>query len=223
MIRSAVAAALAWTLASVAASGVAGAVQPTTDAPRLYPVDEAATCPGFEGFRRDLLAAIRRRDEAALLRAVSPTVRLSFGAPSSVDEFRQLWLSPRPVGDIWEKLGRVLELGGKCENDTFIAPYVYAHWPNVEFDAFYYQAVIGDRVRLRAAPAVDAGVVAELSYDIVRTRDGAEWEAPWQPVETHDGRRGFVSRRYVRSPIDYRAYFSRTGGRWLMITFVAGD
>lgn len=223
MIRSAAAAALVWTVASAAPPGLGGAVQPAADAPRLRPVDEAAACPGFEAFRRDLLDAIRRRDGSALLRAVHPTVRLSFGEPSTVNEFRQLWLSPHPVGDVWQELGRVLSLGGKCEKDTFVAPYVFAHWPTAGFDAFDYQAVVGDRVRLRAAPASGADVVAELSFDIVRTREGADWDAPWQPVETHDGRRGFVSSRYLRSPIDYRAFFARTSGRWLMITFVSGD
>ncbi len=38
-----------------------------------------------------------------------------------------------------------------------------------------------------------------------------------------DGTAGYISSRYVRSPIDYRAYFSKEGGRWQMMMLLAGD
>ena len=34
---------------------------------------------------------------------------------------------------------------------------------------------------------------------------------------------GYVASRFVRSPIGYRAYFSRKDGRWQMLMFIAGD
>ena len=39
-----------------------------------------------------------------------------------------------------------------------------------------------------------------------------------------DGKRtGYVATRLTRSPIDYRAMFSLTNGRWQMMLFLAGD
>lgn len=34
---------------------------------------------------------------------------------------------------------------------------------------------------------------------------------------------GYIAARYVRSPIAYRAFFSRKDGRWQMLLFLAGD
>jgi hypothetical protein len=34
---------------------------------------------------------------------------------------------------------------------------------------------------------------------------------------------GFVALQYIRSPVDYRAYFQKSGGRWRMTLFIAGD
>ena len=45
----------------------------------------------------------------------------------------------------------------------------------------------------------------------------------WRAVRLPDGRAGFVDRRYLRSPIDYRAAFARIDGRWQMTLFLAGD
>lgn len=42
-------------------------------------------------------------------------------------------------------------------------------------------------------------------------------------VKLRDGRKGYIASRYVRSPVDYRAFLTREGGRWRMTLFVAGD
>src|SRR4029450_10241315 len=47
-------------------------------APTLRPVDEAAQRTDFIEFRRRLQDAVARKDEAAVLAVVDPTVRISF-------------------------------------------------------------------------------------------------------------------------------------------------
>jgi hypothetical protein len=42
-------------------------------------------------------------------------------------------------------------------------------------------------------------------------------------VQLTNGRTGFVPARLARSPIAYRAFFTRRDGRWQMAMFVAGD
>jgi hypothetical protein len=47
--------------------------------------------------------------------------------------------------------------------------------------------------------------------------------AGWEHVTTPDGRSGFVSARYLRSPIDHRAMFAYQDGRWWLMAYLAGD
>lgn len=42
-------------------------------------------------------------------------------------------------------------------------------------------------------------------------------------VEWATGQSGRVETRYLRSPIDYRAIFSKVGGRWQIMMVLAGD
>jgi hypothetical protein len=42
-------------------------------------------------------------------------------------------------------------------------------------------------------------------------------------VTLADGRSGYIHSRFVRSPVDYRAYFARKDGRWRMVMLLAGD
>ena len=48
-------------------------------------------------------------------------------------------------------------------------------------------------------------------------------EADWIEVKDAKGKRGFVRQLDVRSPIDYRAFFEKKHGKWLMTAFLAGD
>ena len=51
-------------------------------------------------------------------------------------------------------------------------------------------------------------------------------EAPgtgFTEIRLANGRQGYVHKDYLRSQIDYRAFFSNQSGRWLMTTVIAGD
>ena len=72
-----------------------------------------------------------------------------------------------------------------------------------------------------AAPP--AQPLASLDYGIVAAGAAQPEDESWRAVRLPDGRAGFVDRRYLRSPIDYRAAFARIDGRWQMTLFLAGD
>lgn len=115
----------------------------------------------------------------------------------------------------------MLSLGGRFEgNDTFVAPYVYSDWPE-GIDSFEHVAVIGSHVRLRSAPHADAEPVGIVSFAILKWQGTPH--AGWAKVVAPGGREAYISERFVRSPVDYRAFFGRKGGRWIMQAFVAGD
>ena len=84
-------------------------------------------------------------------------------------------------------------------------------------------AVVGESVRVRERPGLDAPVVGSVSFGIVRVEATDDREAPWRAVRLAGGRRGFMSTQYLRSPVDYRAIFNETEGRWRLTAFIAGD
>jgi hypothetical protein len=190
----------------------------------LEPVDEAARQPDFLSFRNSLQAAVAERDVEALLRCVHPDIRNTFGDDNGIEAFRRLWRLDEPDSELWAELGAVLRLGGTFDGpDSFVAPYVFSLWPG-EFDAFDHVAVIGSRVRVRSSATTQSAILTTLNYSILRLGgDRGYPQRPWTSVILPDGRAGFVAAHLVRSPVDYRAYFVRTDGRWLLTLFVAGD
>ena len=197
---------------------------PASAAPQyatLRPIDEGEGDAGFAAFRRELRSIVARRDAAALLAALSPDIAISFGGENGREAFSLAWNLPQGDSDVWSQLDAVLALGGTLSQGVFLAPYVNAAWPD-EFDPFDYVAVTGRDVRVRARPTAEAPVMASLSYAIVRLA-GQYQDRPWTAVQLADGRDGFIASRFVRSSIDYRAYFVQTDGRWQMAVFIAGD
>jgi hypothetical protein len=198
-------------------------------ADQLLPEDHAVRQPDFFTFRAGLLRALARRDTVEVLKAVAPDIRNTFGDDNGSAAFRRLWRVEAPDSELWEELTAVLALGGTFESEsTFVAPYVFSRWPS-SYDAFGYLAVIGSGVRIRSAPDSKAAILGKVSLEVVRrgrasppssTTAGAE---AWEPVQLGQGRVGYVARQFLRSPVDYRAYFVRRGGRWTMTTFIAGD
>lgn len=76
---------------------------------------------------------------------------------------------------------------------------------------------------MRREPRADAAALAVVSFTVLkRGRDDDAPEA-WTPVIAPDGQAGYISSQYVRSPIDYRAFFTKKDGRWRMVMLLAGD
>lgn len=196
----------------------------------LEPVDEAADDPSFVIFRARLLEAVAARDTAFVLSVLDPDVKVSFGAENGVEGFRLLWLTGmRPPGDdLWSVLARTAALGstydGTPGNATASAttPYVFGAWPD-SLDAFTHLAVVGENVRVRTAPSLGAETLTVLTYALVPTIYDPDLAADWKRITLSDGRAGYVAARFLRSPIDHRLGFTKTGGRWRIGFFVAGD
>jgi hypothetical protein len=125
---------------------------------------------------------------------------------------------------IWARLGAILSLGGTFADDkltVFRAPYVWSRWPS---DTDYDYAVIGDYVMMK--PIKYYGEVDScdtLSYDLVYKVDFAVTIGgapdPWERVRTADGRTGYVLRSQLRSPYDFGAEFTFSGGTWWLSRF----
>ena len=190
--------------------------------PPLSPVDQAASRADFFAFRARLQAALVRRDADALLAVLAPDIKNSFGGDDGVDGFVRLWRPREPDSRVYEELASVLALGGTFEGeDTFIAPYVYARWPR-NVDPFDHVVLIAQDVRISTAPRPGAEGESVGSFVIYPLARGTPEVEGWTAVRTGSGV-GYVRSSLVRSPIDYRAFFVKRDGRWLMTIFLAGD
>ncbi|PHN07215.1 hypothetical protein CRP01_08315 [Flavilitoribacter nigricans DSM 23189 = NBRC 102662] len=208
------------------------------EAGKLYPVDEAPKDTAFFIFRQQLIDAIDRRDVFALMDVIHPDIKVSFGGEGGVADFVSTWELETPDkaqnSRVWSILKRVLVNGGIFENGgkTFIAPYIYAVWPDAH-DAFEHVAITGSGVRLRSAPNLQSQTLTMVSYDVVKRLETTPKEEtiggethPWEKVQLlgEEGKEGYIYGKYIASSIDYRAAFERQpDGKWLMNFLVAGD
>jgi hypothetical protein len=193
---------------------------------KLRPADEASKDPSFVAFRTSLREALAKRDKAFVIGILDPDIKFSFGDDHGVAGFERHWELDRPQSSkLWQELTTVLSLGGRLKEGDgaveFWAPYTFTDFPG-DWDAFESAVILGANVNLRAGPGADTAIVEQLTFDIVRTTDQEMGE--WVKIAGPAGKEGYVARRYIRSPIDYRAAFAKTpGGAWRMKLLVAGD
>lgn len=188
---------------------------PRATGAKLDYVDEAANDPSFAEYRTKLLAAVRARDKKTVLELSDPKARTTFGGQGDAES-----LANKLDEDLFRELETILTLGGNFREGMFWAPYVYSAWPD-SHDAFETLAVIADDVPMRESANASAPTIATLSRNLVK-REGQEQNG-WQKVTLEDGRSGFVETKFVRSPVGYRAGFSRGDNGWRMTAIVAGD
>lgn len=195
---------------------------PIQAATLLKPVDTAAKDPSFLAFRTQLLKTIERKDAKALLAVVHKDIKASFGMENGIEDFKKMWGLNKPAtSQLWSELSKVLKMGGSFSNKTtFIAPYVFSEWPG-DKDAFENWAVIAKDVNIRAKPSTSAAVLKKVSYEILPI-EFSENEK-WVTVKLGNGKKGYIASQYIRSSVDYRAFFEKIKGRWQMTVFIAGD
>lgn len=189
----------------------------------LMPVDDAAKNPDFLKFRNQLKTIIANKDAKALLAIVDKNIHMSYGDNNGIAEFKKEWKLDKPNSPLWKELNTVLSMGGQFDSQgEFMAPYVFSAWPE-NADGFENIAVVGKDVRIRSAPNLSAAVVAKSTYEILPVDAARNTLNDWAAVKLKNGKTGYIARQYARSPVDYRAFFSKKAGKWTLITFVAGD
>ena len=191
----------------------------------LAPRNECARVQPLAKFEIQLRAAVAARDADALLALVDDDILLDFGGGSGKIELRSRLSSPDYR--LWDELGAVLRLGCGLTRDA--EGGASATWPwyfskdMTRLDAFEAFIVTGDNVRLRSAPSLTAPVIGSVSWDFVRMAEYPEEGAQFAPIETSDGRKGYMASHFLRSLVDYRLLADRDGDSWRLTVFVAGD
>jgi len=196
--------------------------------------DDASQDAGFLAFRNKLASAAESKDARFIYSIVDPQIRNGFGDRNGIAWFKRDWKLERTNSEFWPKFLTVIKNGGSFQGDgdkkmdQFVAPYVYANWPE-DLDSFEYFAIFGSDVNLRKSPDINGEILGKLSYSIVRVQEeelpksGRSGNPGWKRIRTLSGTEGFVKEEFVRSSVDYRAGFEKKRGRWVMTFFLAGD
>ncbi|MDE8651957.1 hypothetical protein [Novosphingobium album (ex Liu et al. 2023)] len=188
---------------------------------RFAPRDECAALPGARAFREALARAVLRRDASAVAALAAPGIQLGFGG----DDGRERFLAGlrQPDGALFVELERVLRLGCAVNGEGGMAMPWSFDQDLGDADVFEVMLVTGEAVALHRSADPASPVLARLSWDYVTPLSDADESSRQAEVTTRDGVRGFVPRERLRSPIDYRLVAERSGGKWRVAAFVAGD
>jgi hypothetical protein len=198
---------------------------------KLPPVDEAAADATWLRFRARLLEALARRDQKFVLGVVDGGIR-NISEKSGVAEFKKLWEPQSADSPLWVELPKILFLGGvfvtRGKNvKELCAPYIYFVWPDAA-PGEASGAIIAKGVFLKSRPTASADTLRTLSYDLVNVID---WEVADENKETPQawvkvrlgGAEGYVPEQQVRSPLEYRACFAKSGVNWRMTALEVGE
>ena len=197
--------------------------------------DDGASDPTWIAFRNHLLAALRRGDRAALINAIDRNIVNGLEVPRGVAEFRKLWEVDSKSDRVLLDLSTALNLGSAWYQQdkqnggarVLCAPYVPIKWPLNDVDPYDSGAVVMKETLVKGAPSHASETLGTLSFDIIGVRD---WEVNdaesrlaqrWVKV-LHRGRDGYVPAEHIRSAIEHRACFAKTGATWRMVEYVVG-
>lgn len=201
----------------------ATAARPTRPT-RLPPRDECAAVPSFVAYRVKLVAAIQRRDVAALRKLTMPDVRSSFGGDGGWAEFVDEWGLRQPAkSKFWAEFTAMLRLGCSRDDGEMTMPYSFRRTPDYDFGREMIFLPIRDAVPIYSKPRADSKLVTMTHWDIMRANVYPPDGSRWLRVRTESGKSGFIRYTDVRADIDFRAGFWLKNGRWQMRFFIAGD
>jgi len=191
---------------------------------RLPPPEQSFDA-GFEAFYEDFTAAVYVRDMEFIDSILDDEVMTSFGGDPGKEYFHEFWSGY----DIWTVLEQIAALGGVHDpaNKSFTAPYTFVDFQETGLDVYGHFIVIGEGVRVFETASIVSKVIDTLDHTIVEFRYSSEfWEKhpnDFVSVTTLSGEVGYIQKKYLRAPIDYRLCIEQKDGGWRMVSLTAGD
>lgn len=213
----------------------------------LAPKDESDRNVSFSAFKKKLSSAIDRKDVAFIQAIITNETLIAFDGntgkrgPEALDAYWDIHSQESPF---WSVMKQLLLSGGVFNHDKseFIAPYVYALWPN-NLDP-YDHVVTKDRPEKVAIYDLSSHriILAKVSGRILRILHSEVSDDDWVPVELPqdlmeslktDFRKKFgkpgkvisngcVKKSDTMRPIDFRLKFKKYEDRWQLAFLVSG-
>jgi len=202
------------------------------------PPPKQALSAEFEAFYKEFTAAVSDRNMKYIDSILDDEVSSSFGGDLGKAYFHEYWDNAKKQSGrgLWDVLGDIVALGGvyysqKSERypsygNCFVAPYTYTG----EFeglDGFDYFVVIDKGVPVYTEESTESEVVTTLDYRILEFRHSDDFwpKGPddFVSVTTLAGPAGYIQKKYLRSPIDYRLCIEQKDGGWKLLWLIAGD
>jgi hypothetical protein len=195
---------------------------------KLPLVDEGAGDVSWLRFKKQLMAALEKRDKQFILSILDRNVRNQDQRARGVANFRKQWELDANDSPLWRELTVALQLGAAyMQRDggqrELCAPYILGRWPE-DVEPFKHGVVISRDAAVQSEPAASSPTIGALSYDIVTV---ADWEMDdktagakqkWVKIR-YRGRDGYIPEEQIRSPIEQAACFVKTGNAWRMTAF----
>lgn len=203
---------------------------------RNPPRNEVKKDSSLRVFTDTLKAVVARKDAGALVKLLSPAVKVaSNGAANGVKGFKEIYAPQFPASQVWKNLQEVMTLGGVFTgkpNQEFIYPYAaFRDVKNKVCDGCgRCVTIIGPDVHVRKKADRTAASVGQLSYDVVKiatdpaskTKGGNEDN--WVYIQSFDGKiSGWVRNDLTWDICDYRLLLEKQKGKWQIKAFIAGE
>jgi hypothetical protein len=199
---------------------------------KLPPVDEGGADASWVQFRSWLQDVLRRGDRKALADIIDPNVLNVLEAPRGIAAFRKLWDLEGADPKLMRDLGAMLQLGSawyqpKGGTRMLCAPFVPIKWPLDDVDPYSNGVITVNEALVKDAPSHAAHTMGRLAHDIVGVRD---WEVAdrddraqqrWVKI-AFGADAGYVPEEHIRSAIEYRACFGKSGTNWRLMEYVLG-
>lgn len=201
------------------ASEPSAEVSPLAQAVRYAPQDDCHGQPGWPTFRDALVASIRGRNAQGLAKLSAPDIALDYGGGSGPAELiRRL---KEPDSRLWQELDAILPLGCAMQGGLAAMPWVFWNVPD-DIDSYSAMLVLDEDTPLLekagGKPFANAGWVI-VGIDPLNFDNNSRFTR----VTTHQGIKGWVETRKLRSLLDYRLIAEPKDGQWQITAFIAGD
>lgn len=154
-----------------------------------------------------------------MAKLAAPDIALDYGGGNGPAELVKR-LDNAETG-LWQELDAIVPLGCAMEGGLAAMPWVFWNAPE-DIDSYSAMLVLGDQTPLRETPG--GKVLEQAGWRIVGI-DPMDFDTAAQAtrVTTHQGTKGYIETRKLRSLLDYRLIAEPKNGQWQITAFIAGD
>jgi len=169
----------------------------------------------FDAFYNEFTAAVRGKDMTFIDGILDDGVMSSFGGEPGIAFFYEYWGEWKSYDELWDVLEEIIALGGVYDQakKSFVAPYLF----QAGLEAYEQFAIIAKDVPVYANASTGSQVIASLDYSVLEFHSSGEfWEKgpeDFVSVTLLLGDKGYMQKKYLRSPIDYRLRIEQKGRR----------